>query len=327
MFNLHVNKRLISDTFDQSTRDKKHCTEAAVSDLKKELPGSNQVRGYAVDYDLYSQLTQPDDPNGRSPYGSAQRYDYVSRNYLGLEDGITPCDDLFTPSADELFVGHVCYGVVSPSNPHTRTRAEELQLVVDMSLVPGVNHTAQFLPLELEGFGEMAKATYQDSGKFAGFINIPVICQLLDDIAVQLTTTLTVSSLSLAISAKPSRKQTTEISEDSKVRIVISGAREDRSRVGKLCSDSQLFLQHPFIEECGEIEYSNPHYLLRPGAAMPKLESSLSFGLSGVCVPNSLNEVNKSRIMRIFDSACADSSPCFHQGDLLSGRLKSVLKR
>lgn len=327
MSNLHDNnKRLTPDTFDESTRHKKHFIAVSAYDLGSEILGSNESRESEVVSGLHSQLTLPDDPGGLSPYSFAQNYGSTVQTPSGLKDDTTSFHDPFTLSNDEVFIGHICYGVVSYSNSPIHNVAEQSQLVVDMSSNLDTSQKDQCLRLELEGFGEMVKATYQNSGKFAGLIRLPAIGQLLDDIAVQLTTTLIASSPSSANSAKTSKKKITEKSLESIVRIVISGAREDRSRVGKLCSDAQLFLQHPFMEECGEMEYSNPHYLLRPGAKMPKLQSSPAFSSSQATVSNSLNEVNKSRIMRIFDLNCGDISSSY-QEYLISSRLLSVLKR
>jgi hypothetical protein len=117
------------------------------------------------------------------------------------------------------------------------------------------------------------------------------------------------------------------MSYESIARIVIVGPNQERLRIGKALSESNLFLQHPYAEECGELEYSNPHYLLRPGAAMPKLQVSAEFGAPRAVLPGVLSDVNKYRITRIFDVASLDGSQNICPQTFTSPRLKSSLKK
>jgi hypothetical protein len=72
-----------------------------------------------------------------------------------------------------------------------------------------------------------------------------------------------------------------------------------------LLSDAGLFLQQPSAAECiGDIEYCNPHYLVRPGSQMPKLdELSISLDMQNTAMSETLDEASKNRFMRIFDFA------------------------
>jgi hypothetical protein len=55
------------------------------------------------------------------------------------------------------------------------------------------------------------------------------------------------------------------------LRIAIHGLLEDKKVIGDAFSKAELFLQHPFESEVlAGAAYDNPHYLLRPGASMPK---------------------------------------------------------
>lgn len=200
-------------------------------------------------------------------------------------------------------------------------------MVVRISSLSGTRHSDQCVGVQLEVFGEIAKAKYEDTGNFVGLIRSPAIRQLLDDTAVQLSATLTDLSPTSTLPAKYGKKQSVETSWDANIRIMISGSQENRNQIGALLSDAKLFLQHPYVEECGEIGYSNPHYLLRPGAALPKLKSSPGFRQSQAAVSGSLDEVKKNRIMRVFDAAGSASSPCLLPENFLSKRLKLVLKR
>jgi hypothetical protein len=168
------------------------------------------------------------------------------------------------------------------------------------------------------------KIRLQSSGKYAGLIRLPAIRKLLDDTTVQLCTTWTESSPS---SSQATRKSAPTMSHDSTARIVVSGAKQEQLRIGKTLSDSRLFLQHPYVEECGDLEYSNPHYLLRPGAAMPTLQNAAGFRTPRAATSGMLNEVSKNRIMRIFDIASLYSLQGICPQTFTSPRLKSDLKQ
>jgi hypothetical protein len=186
----------------------------------------------------------------------------------------------------------------------------------------------RFAPVDLEAFGDLVKIRLQDSGKYAGLIRSPTIRQLLDDTAVQLCATLTQSLPVSSQAARTSaRKSAQAMSQDSTVRIVIAGPNQERFRIGKTLSDSSLFLQHPYAEECGDLEYFNPHYLLRPGAAMPKLHELAGLGSLRAVSSGVLSEINKNRITRIFDVASLESSQGICPQSLTSPRLKSSLKK
>jgi hypothetical protein len=170
----------------------------------------------------------------------------------------------------------------------------------------------------------MVKIKLQSSGRYAGLIRLPVVRKLLDDTAVQTSATLVKSTPdpSEAVGQKDSA-----LWHSSAARIVLTGSKEDQTRVGKLLSDAHQFLQHPYIEECEGLEYCNPHYLVRPGASMPKLQSIANFDSTSTKPSGSLTELNKSRIMQIFDRVglgCDQGSEFY---SLISPRVKSDLKQ
>ena len=178
--------------------------------------------------------------------------------------------------------------------------------------------------VNLEAFGDAVKITLQSSGKYAGLIRLPIIRQLLDDSTVELRATCTESSPS---STQATGKSARTMLYSSTARIVISGAKQEKLRIGKILSDASLFLQHPYAEECGDHEYSNPHYLLRPGATMPKLQNAAAFGAVHAVKSGIISEVNKSRITQIFDSSSLGSSQEICPQTFTSARLKSELKQ
>ena len=154
--------------------------------------------------------------------------------------------------------------------------------------------------------GDIVKLTFEDSNKFAGILNLPVLCRLLDDFTVKLKASL------ITVQESPSKskahKQKSFV-EECAIRMVVYGMKEDKVAVGRLLSDADLYLQHPSALECISTEYYNPHYLRRPGSEMPKLEDlSLSTDHAVVSIRDRLDEVDMARLLRVFDSSGDDGT-------------------
>jgi hypothetical protein len=154
----------------------------------------------------------------------------------------------------------------------------------------------------VEIFGNFIKLSVQNTHKYVGMLNYPVLCVLLKDFNVRLSASLRTlepspNERSDNKKAKPSKSHT--------VRIVVYGTEKEKSVIGNLLSDADLFLQHPTDAECGRHrEYINPQYLLRPGTDMPKLEHlSLITDERSSIQPEKSDEVNLARLSRIFDCA------------------------
>lgn len=129
---------------------------------------------------------------------------------------------------------------------------------------------------------------------------------VLENYTVQFKATLIASKESCA---KKDREKNSAKSRDYDVRIVINGLKQDRAAIGKLLSDGQVFLQHPFATECAKnLKYCNPHYLVRPGTELPALEH--------LCLDEEsdekdgeqmrMDEASLVRLQRIFDNTEAD---------------------
>lgn len=117
-----------------------------------------------------------------------------------------------------------------------------------------------------------------------------------------------------------------DLPQDCPVRILIYGLMRESTVVGKLLSDTGLYLQHPSATEYDRlVRYNNPHFLIRPGSLMPKLEELPFLSESATSTASdSLDEASKSRFMRIFDLASESGiSPQVEP----SSRLLSSLKR
>ncbi|KAL9115840.1 MAG: hypothetical protein Q9227_000208 [Pyrenula ochraceoflavens] len=128
-------------------------------------------------------------------------------------------------------------------------------------------------PVTMQRYDDMIKLRYQDSNKYAGILLTPVLGKILDDFSVKYEASL-VGSLS---EPTPTRKQKKghDPTRQRKccVRVVVYGLKEEESKVGDLLSDDGLFLQQPSAAEClRNTNYSNPHYLVRPGSEMPAVD-------------------------------------------------------
>lgn len=158
-------------------------------------------------------------------------------------------------------------------------------------------------PVRIQKSGDILKLKALDGDKYAGVISSPVLGQLLDEFSVKLSATLELPPPSTKASASQMAKL--DRPRGHTVRIVIYGLKNDRFVVGNMLSEAGLFLQQPSATECErDIEYCNPHYLVRPGSQMPKLNAlSISSDIKLAATSELLDEVNKHRFMRIFDTA------------------------
>ena len=164
---------------------------------------------------------------------------------------------------------------------------------------------SKIVPVNIRPFGDILKLHLQDSNKYVGLLTLPVFSMLLSKFSVRFIATL-VASQSPPYQASGREKVKNSVpTQDYSARIIVYGLKRDKSAVGNLLSDAGLYLQQPSAAECGrEVEYCNPHHLLRPGSQMPKLdELSISSDVRNVPTSETLDEVNKNRFMQVFESA------------------------
>ncbi|KAF2792116.1 hypothetical protein K505DRAFT_408838 [Melanomma pulvis-pyrius CBS 109.77] len=212
--------------------------------------------------------------------------------------------DLVTVQSD------ACFGVVIVNATSSFTGSKESNIA----------------PVSISCFGDVLKLRFLDSKKHAGLITLPVLGRLLNEFNVKFTATLAAP----ATQPKPEpykmyRPREMYQDQDCTVRIIVYGLKSDGRAIGNMLSDAGLFLQQPSATECDrEVEYSNPHYLVRPGSQMPKLEElSLSSDTRNATTPEILDEVNKNRFMQIFDFA---NDVGIYPRITPSSRLSSTLK-
>jgi hypothetical protein len=179
-------------------------------------------------------------------------------------------------------------------------------------------------PVTIRPCRDILKLYFQDSNKYAGLIAIPTLCKLLDKFIVEFSATLIRSPPKPSpATVKNSKKRLT--SYDHSVRIVVYGLRGEESAVSELLSNAGLYLQHPSATECDtDIEYCNPHYLVRPGGQLPALEELRIFSdTRSIKAFEMLNEIEKNRLLRVFDSTDDFVAPAYV---IASPRLRSTLK-
>ncbi|KAK5987845.1 SMARCA3-like protein-like protein [Cladobotryum mycophilum] len=176
------------------------------------------------------------------------------------------------------------------------------------------------VPVTLEAGNTILKLSFKDTGKYAGIIKNDTLARILREFTVKLDAKLVAPTAE----KKTSSKKSFNLPQDCAVRIIVYGLAADLSTIGSIVGDSGFYFQHPLSSEYdGNMQYRNPHYLLRPGSQMPILEEVTGRGDDKKMESDLLDESSKGRFMRLFDEAGdgiieTDIEP--------SGRLRSMLK-
>lgn len=224
-----------------------------------------------------------------------------------------------------------CFGVVrdaplpNPAFKQTRYELTFKKIITHTSSSWTGNQETKLAPVTLSPFGDIMKLTFQDSKKYAGILALNVLCLLKEKFTIDYKAEMVASEPQGKQGTGKEKKSTPKSTHDCSVRIVVYGMKSEASSVGKMLADAELYLQQPFATECHrEVDYWNPHYLLRPGSEMPKLEDlSLSPSTKNVRSSDVIDESHKSHFMRIFNSA---NGPRIQLNLRPSKRLKSSLK-
>ncbi|KAI0812102.1 SNF2 family N-terminal domain-containing protein [Xylaria sp. FL0064] len=146
---------------------------------------------------------------------------------------------------------------------------------------------------------------YQDTGKYLGIVVILSLHGLLASYQLEVKAFVSKVKSDQPIPTLKRGKSKAEARSDYSLRIVVFGSREDKVSIGDFLSSSDIYLQHPLRTECSPgIKYFNPHYLVRAGGEMPKIEElSLTSDVEEADSVRMIDEVSRSRILRIFDHA------------------------
>ena len=183
---------------------------------------------------------------------------------------------------------------------------------------------SRIAPVNIRPCRDILKLYFQDSNKYAGLIALPALCSLLDKCHVKFGATL-IASPSKPSPARVKNTKSRFASHECSVRIIIYGLKSEKGAVGELLSNASLYLQQPSATEHGtDAEYCNPHYLVRPGGQLPVLEElAISSDTRTKEASETLNEAEKSRLLRLFEST--DDFGVASQL-IASPRLRSTLK-
>jgi hypothetical protein len=181
-----------------------------------------------------------------------------------------------------------------------------------MQSVARLQDTETIVPLIMKISGDNLECYIGNRATYLGFIECSLLVQLVQTFSVTLTATVEV--------AEPRKKATTI--RELPVSMVVYGYLKDRKTVGALLADKDLALQHPRDYD-NSVEYNNPHYLVRPGSRMPNINCNPSSSLTKPVKNEVLDECEKSRLLRAFDSANGLGLHCRISP---SPRLRSILK-
>jgi hypothetical protein len=157
----------------------------------------------------------------------------------------------------------------------------------------------------LKPSGTILKICRKDTDKYVGILDLPAIQDLLDGYSIRLRSFLSKAKTNGSGTKKKAENGDASFPPEYSLRVVVFGQLEDKTAVGNFLSTANLYLQHPSQTECGSnIEYYNPHYLVRLGGEMPKigdlwLEEDEERGNAR----RTMDDVAKSRLLKLFDDA------------------------
>lgn len=206
------------------------------------------------------------------------------------------------------------------------------KVIAELTSSFALENGAHSVPVNLKPFGGIFMLQSQNSGAHVGILNNSGLANALRQLRLKLDATVLISEIKdMREPGKPKMKKSApaKAAREHSIRIILYGLRDDKVAIGGLLSDAGFFLQHPYAAEIiPEVQYDNPHYLLRPGAEMPKLEHlhlDIVDDSSAQTEPG--NEISKSRFLQIFETAEADGGTVTAMKTSQSPRLCSLLMR
>ncbi|KAH6717629.1 SNF2 family N-terminal domain-containing protein, partial [Leptodontidium sp. MPI-SDFR-AT-0119] len=183
--------------------------------------------------------------------------------------------------------------------------------------------------VNLKPFGGILILQNQNSGAHVGILNNYRLVNALRQLRLKMDATVISEIEDMRESGKLKMKKSAppKTAQKCSIRITLYGLLNDKLVIGDLLSDAGFFLQHPYAAEIiPEVQYDNPHYLLRPGAEMPKLEHlHLDNVDDSPTQTEPGNEISKSRFLQIFETAEADGGTVTAVKTSPSPRLRSPL--
>jgi SWI/SNF-related matrix-associated actin-dependent regulator of chromatin subfamily A3 len=165
-------------------------------------------------------------------------------------------------------------------------------------------------PATLSFKGKVVRIHVEGMSSRAAIFTSDALSAFVRDFSVTLTATICGKKAKPIATQSLERKGGIVIPRICPIRIIIYGINDEKDAIADALSNGGLFLQHPSESEFDrEVKYINPQYLLPPGEKMPRIED---LNVSRCCVAygnsaglrESLGEVERNAILRIFDSAC-----------------------
>jgi hypothetical protein len=200
-----------------------------------------------------------------------------------------------------------CFGVVSENWARMKTSANFAKItatpissshdsLLDKSAASKVN---------LIACGDIFKLYFIETNKYAGMLVLQSLSNLMAKYQAELKGYLSMAKRNTLVPEKRKGKASPHHACEYSLRIVVYGSRQDKTAVGEFLSDAGLFLQHPAGAECDlDLKYFNPHYLVRPGGEMPRIEElSLEVDDEKTGSTGVMDDVAKNRLLRMFDHA------------------------
>jgi SWI/SNF-related matrix-associated actin-dependent regulator of chromatin subfamily A3 len=186
-------------------------------------------------------------------------------------------------------------------------------------------------PVQISFFNNVMMLRYEDGRKRTGALISDGLSHLVKKSSVTLAATLGTlnGQRRSGILLKSAWAFNTVVTRP--LRVIIYGLLSEKDAVTSILDKNGLFLQRPEEYEYDKrVRYLNPMYLLPPGEDMPRVEGSSKVPAQGqmaVAIDEAqLGEVERSRLLRIFDEASgleAHGSWEIKQ----SSRIVSTLKR
>ncbi|KAK8112928.1 hypothetical protein PG984_013454 [Apiospora sp. TS-2023a] len=181
-------------------------------------------------------------------------------------------------------------------------------IVAQVTISTHIPEAKTAIDIDLQQCGNFSKMYSKETKEYIGILTLPGLETVARWPTVELKGSITQSAMDTK-STNPKGTATAKVLQEAKklksfdCRILVHGSRAEGKDVGLALSDASLYLQHPYAEEVDDsLTYWNPHILVRPNGSMPKLED-LSLSPSSTNLEQSLGDVDRCRILRIFDSA------------------------
>lgn len=184
--------------------------------------------------------------------------------------------------------------------------------------------------VDLKPYGDIFILRSKTSETYVGILSDSKIVKTLTRFSLRLDATLLISEdeqVKQPAKSKSSKHMPIKSARKYSLRIVIHGLRRDKQTIGDLFAEADLFLQHPSVDEpLPNVEYDNPHYLLRPGAQMAKLKDMCPEGERECSVEHRPgDDISRSHLVRLFDAAAASDGAVTVPNTTSSPRLRSAL--